>query len=249
MVLDGDRTRLTPPLADAFRGARIRGIVDHHRSTRPDGYTHPWIEPDSASTCCMLYRQLDTFGVELDRDLAAQLYTGAIFDTGGFRYSNTRPETHEMASRLLATGIDHAAICTRVLMERRVSGLRLAGHVFTHATFHAGGQLAVGRATLDLKARFGNVDGDLEGIVDNLVHVRGVEVAALLVERGPAEVKVSLRSRGKVDVARAARMLAPGGGGHAKAAGVSLAAPVPDAEARVVELVARLLSEADARSA
>ena len=157
----------------------------------------------------MLYRLLETWEAVLDRDLATQLYTGAIFDTGGFRYSNTTPETHQMAAALLSTGIEHAAICTRVLMERRSSGLRLAGHVFENATFHLGGELAVGRATLDLKHRFDNIDGDLEGIVDSLVHVLGVEVAVLLVERAPDEIKYSLRSRGKVDVARVARELAP----------------------------------------
>lgn len=249
VVLDGDRNRLPPTIEAAFNNASVRGIVDHHGSTRAEGYTHAWLEPDAESTCGMLYRFLDPWDIELDRELATQLYTGAVFDTGGFRYSNTKPSTHAMAGALIATGIEHASICTRVLMERRISSLKLAGHVFSHATFHAGGELAVGRATLDLKERFGNVEGDLEGIVDNLVHVMGVEVAVLLVERPSREIKYSLRSRGKVNVALVARELSPSGGGHAKAAGASVPGPVEAAEARVVGILERDLAAADAQSA
>ncbi len=241
VVRDGDRHRLTPPIHAAFAAARLRGIIDHHGSTKPDGYTHCWLEPTSASTCGMIYRFLDTWGVALEPKLATQLYTGAVFDTGGFRYSNTTPSTHEMAAALIRAGIPHASVCTRVLMERRASSLRLAGHVFSNATFHVDGQLAIGRATLDLKERFDNSDGDLEGIVDALVHVLGVEVAVLLVERSPEEVKYSLRSRGKVDVAKVARELAPCGGGHAKAAGASVPGPVPAAEALAIEVLSRHL--------
>lgn len=222
VVLDGDRHRLTRPAARAFQNAPIRGLVDHHESTRPDGYTHPWIEPTAASTCSMIHDALARWAVPLDRDLAALLYAGLIFDTGGFRYTNTTPQTHRMAAELLATGIPHADICTRVLAERREAGLRLAGDVFTHTRFALDGQLAIGVASLALQEELGLVDGDLEGIVDALVHVVGVEVAVLLVERRGGAVKLSLRSRGRVNVAEVAAALVPSGGGHAKAAGAVL---------------------------
>jgi phosphoesterase RecJ-like protein len=249
VVLDGDRHRLTPPALAAFEAASVKAIIDHHASTVPEGYTHWWLDGKAASTCEMLFRRLGDWSIELDADLAAQLYTGAIFDTGGFRYSNTTPATMKMAAALIATGIEHAAICTRVLMERRESRLRLAGHVFSPTTFHSGGQLAVGLATADLKHRFDCIDGDLEGIVDQLVHVHGVQVAALLVQRDGDEIKYSLRSRGKIDVAKVARELSPKGGGHSKAAGASVFCPVEEAARRAVEVISARLAEADARSA
>lgn len=242
VVLDGDRHRLPPPVDVAFNRARIRGIVDHHGSTKPDGYTHVWLDPNASSTCAMIFDQLDDLGVPLDAELAQQLYTGAIFDTGGFRFSNTTPATHRMAARLLETGIDHATIANRVMHERRISGLRLAGHVFEHATLHADGQLAVGRAPLALKARFDNVDGDLEGIVDGLVHILGVEVGVLLVEKEPGEIKYSLRSRGRIDVAAVAQRISPRGGGHKKAAGCSITGTLDEAEARALEQLLPLLA-------
>ena len=106
---------------------------------------------------------------------------------------------------------------------------------------HIDGQLAVGRATLDLKDRFKNVDGDLEGIVDRLVHIIGVKVAFLLVERESGEIKYSLRSRGAVDMADVARELSPRGGGHPKAAGATVPGPVEKAERDALRIIARLM--------
>jgi len=247
VVLDGDRHRLTTPVQAAFAAAPMQAIIDHHASTQTSGYTHCWLNPRAASTCEMLYEALELWATPLDPDLAELLYTGAVFDTGGFRYSNTTHATHTMAAALVDTGVEHAAICTKVLMERRVSGLRLAGHVYSNATFHLNGELAIGYATLDLRDRFKNIDGDLEGIVDQLVHTCGVEVAILLVERGPRNVKFSLRSRGLINVSHVARAIAPSGGGHPKAAGVSIQGTVQDAAEVAIAHVGSYLAQADRR--
>ena len=122
-----------------------------------------------------------------------------------------------------------------------MSGLLLAGHVFSHAQLHADGQIAVGYATRDLKDRFNNVDGDLEGIVDNLVHLLGVEVAILLIQRDEGEIKYSFRSRGRIDVSQVARVLSPKGGGHPKAAGASVYCSVDEAAKRAIDECARRL--------
>jgi len=247
VVLDGDRHRLSPLVRDAFEAAKLQGIIDHHASTEPTGYTHCWLNPTAASTCEMLYGALQAWNVPLNRTLAELLYTGAVFDTGGFRYSNTTGETHQMAAALIGAGVEHAAICTRVLMERRISGLRLAGHVYSNATFHLEGELAIGYATLDLRDRFQIIDGDLEGVVDQLVHTCGVEIAILLVERGPRNIKYSLRSRGLVNVAHIARAIAPTGGGHPKAAGASISGTVEEAAALAIDIVRSHLDNADRR--
>lgn len=247
VVLDGDRHRLTPRVADAFAAAPVRGIVDHHASTRPDGYTHAWIDKNATSTCEMVWDVARAWSVPLDRALAELLYVGAIFDTGGFRYSNTTPATHHLAAALLGTGIDHASIATRILMERRPAGVRLMGRVFSAAEFD--GEVAVGVISTALADELGIVAGDMEGVVDGLVYVCGVEVGVLLVQRGPERVKVSLRSRGRVDVAAVAQSLTAAGGGHAKAAGASLEGTLDAVRARVLDAVHRALAASDRRTA
>jgi phosphoesterase RecJ-like protein len=226
IVLDGDRTRLEPPVAAAFDKAGTVAIIDHHSSTTPEGYDIALIDPDSASTCEMVYGLLEPWGVPLTMDLAALLYTGLIFDTGGFRHSNTTADTHRFAATLLDTGIVHTPINIRVLMERRPAGLKLLGQVLSEATFHADGQIIFGVIDEASCTRLGAEQGDVEGIVDAMVFTQGVELACVCVEKGPERVKLSLRSRSGVDVAALARSLSPGGGGHPRAAGVILAQPL-----------------------
>ncbi|MBN2799391.1 MAG: bifunctional oligoribonuclease/PAP phosphatase NrnA [Deltaproteobacteria bacterium] len=241
VILDGDRHRLSPKTDAAFAAARVKAIVDHHASTTDDGYAFAWIDPAAASTCEMVFRALEGWGVPLDPELAELLYVGLIFDTGGFRYSNTSPATHEMARALLSTGIDHAAICVRTLMERQQGGVRVAGHVFSTARFALDGELALGWLTKEEIKRFGMVPGDLEGVVDSLVYTRGVQVAVLLTERRPGLVKASLRSRGLVDVAAVAQQLSVHGGGHQKAAGAAIDGDLDQVSALVEGAVAAAL--------
>jgi len=246
VVLDGDRNRLTAQAQVAFQAAAIKGIIDHHASTRPDGYTHAWLSPDTASTCEMVYELLSARREAIDADLAALLYAGSVFDTGGFRHSNTTPETLRMAAALMATGIDHTAICARVLMERRVPGLRLTAEIYGSAQFYADGSIVVGKVTQGARKRLSLVDGDSEGVVDALVHTQGVEVAVLIIERDDGTVKYSLRSRGNVDLVAVARELSPTGGGHRKAAGASTRCSVEVAESLVVRTLSAHLAIAAA---
>lgn len=238
LVLDGDRGRLERPVETAFAAARVVCIVDHHASTQPDNYDLHLLDPTAASTCQMVYPLLRLWGIALDRSLAEQLYVGILFDTGGFRHANASPATHRLAARLLEQGIDHARICIRVLSERSPSGLTLLGTVLQEAEQRAGGTVGLGQVSQATVAALGAHPEDLEGVVDALLHVRGVEVACLLIERGPRRVRLSLRSRSVVDVAALAAQLGPGGGGHARAAGVqlseSLSAAWKTAEAALV---------------
>ena len=151
VVLDGDRTRLEPPVAAAFDTAGMVAIIDHHSSTTAAGYHIALIDHHSASTCQMVHALLVPWGVPVDIDMAALLYTGLIFDTGGFRHSNTSAATHRFAADLLDTGLVHTPINIRVLMERRPAGLKLLGRVLEEATFHADGRVVFG--VVDLETR------------------------------------------------------------------------------------------------
>jgi phosphoesterase RecJ-like protein len=241
VVLDGDRHRLYPEVARAFAGARWRGIIDHHRSTELEGYELVYFAPSAESTCGMIAALAKEWSVPFDRALAEQLYAGLVFDTGGFRYSNATAATLRLAAELLETGIDHARIMLKVLVERRQSSIRLLARLLGDAHFSADGRLAFTVCTRDHLAAAGATEADLEGVVDHLQHVEGVDLAVVVVERGPERVKLSLRSSGRVDVATLARSLDAGGGGHAKAAGVQLKASVGAVSARLVpELTARV---------
>ncbi len=222
VVMDGDAGRLPKPVSAAFKNARWTAIVDHHRSTRAEGYTLAWLDGDVESTCVMVRGLMRAWGVPLDRDIAMLLYTGIIFDTGAFRHSNTRPSTHLLAAELLAFDFPHWKVCEKVLVERRKAGLKLHARVFEQARFLAGGRLVVGEYSQALRRELGAGDSDAEGAVDALCMVEGVEVGAVFVERDDGRTKLSLRSRGGVDVAALAQRISARGGGHAKAAGAAI---------------------------
>lgn len=242
VVLDGDRYRLSPPVETAFQTASTTAIIDHHDTTRTVGYTHAFIDRSAASTCGMVLELMDAWGVPLDPVVAELLYAGIIFDTGGFRYSNTGAETHRVAARLLDQGIDHSSIAIRVLMERRHAGMLLRSRVVSEAEFLADGRVVVGVVTAELLAEVAGTRGDIEGIVESMLYIEGVEVSVLLVERGPRCVKLSFRSRGVVDVARVARTMDPSGGGHQKAAGVTVDESLGRVSKRVTTVVVGALS-------
>jgi phosphoesterase RecJ-like protein len=243
IVLDGDRNRLSPPVALAFSTAATTAIVDHHDTTSAEGYTLALIDREAESTCGMVLRLMDDWGLPLDRAFAEQLYVGVVFDTGGFRYSNTSAGTHRMAARLLDQGIDHSAIAIQVLMEQRRAGMLLRARVLDTATFHASGAVVLGCVTQAAAAQLGATRNDIEGIVDPMVYVQGCEVAVLLIERGPRQIKLSLRSRGRVNVALIARDLDPSGGGHQKAAGVLVEASLEQVRERVVRALEAALDQ------
>ena len=237
VVLDGDCHRLPAAVRAAFDAAEWTGLVDHHTSTDSSGYAVSLLAPGSESTCGMVAGIADAWAVPLDRDLASLLYAGIVFDTGAFRYSNTQPSTHRLSARLLEAGIDHSSIVLRTLVERRAASVRLMGRVFSSVRFGAAGRSVVGEVSIESLRMAGAAESDLDGIVDVLQHIEGVEVAALVTE-WPRGAKVSLRSRGRLNVATLAQALHPSGGGHAKAAGVFMPAPGFDAAvARVVALL------------
>ena len=104
VVMDGDRKRLTRRVTDLFAAAKVTALVDHHRSSSPDGYDVVLLDPDSPSTCEMVASMLSDWDVALDPAMATHLYTGIIFDTGGFKHENTMSKTHALAARAPGPG-------------------------------------------------------------------------------------------------------------------------------------------------
>ena len=222
VVMDGDRTRLTTGVTKRFSAANATALVDHHQSSSEEGYDVVILDSASPSTCEMVHRILNSWDVPLDADMATHLYTGIIFDTGGFKHENTQAATHRLAAHLLELGVQPAGVHAKVLHERTEAGLRLLGHVLTNAQVCADGAVIVGVIPLALSTKLGVASGDTEGVVDAMLNTTGVEVACLVREAGAETVRLSLRSRSRVNVAEVARSLTPMGGGHVRAAGAKV---------------------------
>lgn len=225
VVLDGDRRRLSSDIAAVFASASHQAVIDHHRSTEGQGYDLALVDATSASTAELVHAVLAAWQVPLDADLACLLLTGVAYDTGGFRHTNTTPQTLRLVADLVEAGADYSPVVVRTASERRKAGLLLLGHTLHGASFHADDRVVVGVVRRAKLAEVGAEPGDLDFIVDQLLYVQGVDVAILAVERGTdaqPRVKLSLRSRGGTNVCAIAAALDPCGGGHQRAAGVVL---------------------------
>ncbi len=240
VLLDcADLDRVGPARSAIERIGRVIN-VDHHPSNRRYGDIN-YIEPGAAAVGEITARLIDALGVPLDAAMAYGLYTAILTDTGSFQYENTRPETLRLAARLLELGVEPQRVSQSVFEQRPLRVLRLLREALGTLEVGAGGRLAwmtVSRAMLD---RAGAQRGDTEGFVNYPRSLAGVEVALLFLEEPDGRVRVSWRSNREVDVSQLAARF--GGGGHARAAGCTLAGPLDRARVQVLQEVARYLEE------
>lgn len=236
IVVDGSRDRLGP-LTRHFEASARTGMIDHHKSSDPASVDVSLVDSTASSTTELVLRLCDGWGITLNADLAAPLFAGLVFDTSIFRYRLTTPRALRAAARMLETGIDHARIVEEVLLQQSEAKARLRAKVIDRMQVVAGGRLAWSSLRLDER------DGvETGGFVDDLVFVEGVEVGLLVLEKSTTATKVSLRSRGGVDVAQVAQRLSQRGGGHARAAGATVLGGMDDVAARAVAAVEAALA-------
>ncbi|GAA4746755.1 bifunctional oligoribonuclease/PAP phosphatase NrnA [Modestobacter marinus] len=205
-------------LAAVLAGARRSVVVDHHASNPGFGEIRV-VDPHAAATVVLVADLLDGLGVELDEQLATCLYAGLTADTGSFRFGNTAPGTHELAARLLRTGIDHAAISQRLFDTAPFGWLGLLSAVTGRAALdrEVGAGLVWTWSTSAEARAHGLAADQLEALVDVVRATAEADVACVLKGQDDGSWSVSLRSRGATDLARVAMAL--GGGGHRAAAG------------------------------
>ncbi len=226
----GDLDRIGPAKILVERARRLVNI-DHHPSNQRFGDVNV-IEPRAAAAGEVAHALIRELGVSLDFPIACALYVALITDTGSFRYENTSAATHEIAAELLRAGVKPAEVARAVWEDRSLSSLRLLQAALAALEVSGDGRLAWTTLTREDFQRAGAHSLESEGIVNYPRTLRGVEIAALFLEEAPGEVKVSLRSNRRVDVSLIASHF--GGGGHARAAGCTIRAPLAEARELVL---------------
>lgn len=198
-------------------------VLDHHASNRGFG-TINLVDPSAAATAVLGAALLDRLGIALTADVALGLYAGLVTDTGSFKFSSTTPAVHELAARLIATGIEPGVVSRHLYDTAPFSYLGLLAATLDRAVLEpdsAGGLGLVWTTVTGAdREQAGNLPLDAaESVIDVVRRTEQAEVAAVLKEDDAGVWQVSVRSKEVVDVARACTAL--GGGGHARAAGFS----------------------------
>lgn len=241
VVLDCDLDRTGAIAREAGRFAHIYNL-DHH-VTNVAGGTVRYIDPYAAATGEIVYAVLvEHWGLALDADAATQLYAAIMTDTGSFRYSNTRAATLRIAAELVGAGAQPHEIASHVYEQAAWSSLKLLAQALASLDRSADGRVAWVTVTRDMLAAAGAGYEEADGLVQFPRMLKGVEVALIFRELPDGRTRVGLRSKGVVDVSRVATAL--GGGGHPRAAGCTLALPVPAARERVLQAVQQAMAAA-----
>jgi bifunctional oligoribonuclease and PAP phosphatase NrnA len=226
-----------------------RVLVDHHASNT-DGGPRDWVDPRAAATCELVTLLAAKLGVPLaagDGAMAAALMAGIVMDTSTFAHPNSTPRTLTVAAALVEAGAPLSEISRRLYRSKPDAQLRLFGVVLDRLEVADGGRVIHSSLTDADLAATGTLSSQSEGLIDLLAQSETAEVAILFKEAGPASTRVSVRTKpGGVD----ATVLtgAFGGGGHARAAGATIDAPLAEARARFLAEAGRL-ADAVARPA
>ena len=168
-------------------------------------------------------------------EIATALYAAIAYDTGGFRFANTRRATHQITADLIVRGADTLLANENLFESYSLPRIKLLARVLDSFELSANGRVATGIVSLGLMTELGAVNEDVEGIVEVLRSIDGVIVATLIKEVGPSATKISFRSSGPYDVnAFAGRF---GGGGHVNAAGAFVREPLDTVVKRVIPAI------------
>lgn len=230
-----DKNRIGVAL-EGYETAKKRVCIDHHISNRGLGDVNE-IRPNASSTCEVLYTLLEE--EKVSKAVAEALYTGMVHDTGVFQYSCTSPETMRIAAKLMEKDIPFTKIVEESFYEKTYVQNQILGRCLMESILIMDGKCVIGVVKKKMMDFYHVEPKDLDGIVQQLRVIKGVEVAIFIYEVKPQEFKVSLRSKGKVNVNEVASYF--GGGGHVLAAGCTFHGSVYDVINNLLEIIEKQL--------
>jgi phosphoesterase RecJ-like protein len=222
---------------DSIHRTRLEGLedrflisIDHHVSGRPFAHVN-WIDPHAVATGEMVFRLAREAGISFSPEMATCLYTALMTDTGSFMFQGTNHQTFALARELVLAGADPSHCAQNIYFAHSAAKLRLLGEALRNLSIDQG--IGWTWVTQEQMRRHGAIEEDCEGLVNYVLSIGEVEAAALLRELPDGRFRVSLRSKGGLNVARVAEGF--GGGGHECASGCSLNGPLSQAVRYILE--------------
>lgn len=220
--------------------------IDHHATSEHFG-TINWIDSTASAVGEMIYNLCKAIGGRVTREIAECVYMALVTDTGSFHFSNTTERTLKVASELIKAGVKPAEISEAVYNNYPWSRIELMRQVLETVRRDESGKVAFLRQTMKMREAAGAVDGDNNGFVNIPLAAREILAAVYMREVGENQYRVSLRSKGDINVAKVAEKY--GGGGHRNAAGLRIEGDWDEKEAELVAAVRQAVERAEAVAA
>lgn len=216
--------------------------IDHHLGNTMYGLVN-WFDSQAAACGELVAELIDVLGVTWTPALASQLYLALATDTGSFRYGPVSARTFEICRRISETGVDTSLLSRQIFESYSIGRVRLTGALLASMTLHHNDRLAILAFDDDLLAHCGATPDDTEGLVNLPLGAREVMAVALLKRQADGTWRISLRSKGEVDVRAVA--LRWEGGGHRNAAGCTIAGDQASVTTVLLDAMARAVDALD----
>ena len=209
--------------------------IDHHPGNTVYGAVN-WIDESAAACGEMVFTLVEALGAPLTKDVATHIYLAVLTDTGSFHFSHLSPRTYEVARRCVEAGADPQWIARTHYDSNSLSRVRIFGAVMNGMVIVDEGRVALLTITRQLMTDLGGTTDDLEGLINFPLTVKDIEAVAFFKEVGDGDWRVSMRSKGAVDIGAIARQF--NGGGHTNAAGCSAKGQLNDVHKQFAALLA-----------
>lgn len=202
-----------------FDKAKLTINIDHHYTNTAFGKLN-YVEKDGSSTSELVFNLIEIAKVPLTEEIAKAIYTGLVFDTGGFMHPCTKPSTHLAVARLLELPIDYSLIYHHIIHARTLKAIQMQGIAIRNMINLSNNKIVMSYVTMQEMMQHDATREDIDGVVNYIKNIEGVCVAAFIYPVSNNTYKLSLRSIAPYDVAAICETF--GGGGHIRAAGATL---------------------------
>jgi phosphoesterase RecJ-like protein len=216
--------------------------IDHHPGNAMFGAIN-WFDRGAAACGEMVFDVIQALGVRLTPEIAVHIYVAILTDTGSFHYSSISPRTFDICRQTLEAGVDPVAVARSVFDSNNIGRLRLFGAVLGSVELEDSGRLATIYLDRAMARAAGGTYDDTEGLINLPLTVKEIQAVVFFKEVDQAEYRVSLRSKGNIDVGEVAKRF--GGGGHKNASGCTVEGTLPEVRAQVIPLVVEAIERGD----
>jgi len=220
--------------------------IDHHPGNKAYGQIN-WFNAGAAACAEMVFDLIVALGVRLTPEIATHIYLAILTDTGSFHYSSISPKTFDICRQLLEAGVDPVRVSRQVFDSNSMGRLKLLASVLGGMTFDASNRIGVLFLDHAMARAAGGTYDDTEGLINQPLTVKEVQAVVFFKQSEGDNYRVSMRSKGDVDIGAVAKEF--GGGGHKNAAGCSVSGPIEALKTTFTEKIRHAIELQDGRIA
>jgi phosphoesterase RecJ-like protein len=218
--------------------------IDHHPGNTGFGQIN-WFDATAAACGEMVYQLIGALAVPLTREIATHLYVAILTDTGSFHYSNISPRTFDICGRLLEAGVDPVTVARNVYDSNNMGRLKLFGSVLSAMQLDFTGRIAIVYLDHEMAREAGGTYEDTEGLINLPLTVKEIEAVVFFKQVEGDEYRVSMRSKGDIDIGAVAKQF--GGGGHKNAAGCTVVGAIDALQKKFIEEIESAIESRNTR--